>query len=124
VLIGSRCNSELRRADLGRRQESAELDRQDVVVALNGDQFRSRTCTTYALHGTWSNSESVGEYGAHFVRGGVVDSPGPHAHLESAVVGATNAARGRPRMNPYGKSDHAGRVPGSRRVTRNHIEPF
>ena len=109
---------------LGRRQQSAELDRQDVVVALNGDQFRSRTCTSYALYGTGANVEGVGEYGAHFVRGCVIDSPGPHAHLESAVVGATNAARGRPGMNPYGKSDHAERVPGSRRVGRNHIELF
>lgn len=100
------------------------MARQDVVVALNGDQFRSSVRTPFAPHRSGANAEDVGEYGAHLFRGCAVNSPSPHAHLESAVVGATNAARGRPRVNPYGKSDHAGRVLVSRRVERNHIELF
>src|ERR1019366_6707267 len=109
---------------LGRRQQCAELVRQDVVVALYSDQFRSRPRASYTLHGTRANAEGVGEYGAHFVRGGAIDGSGPHAHLERTVVGATNAARERPWMNAAGKSDHVGRVPDSRRVGRNHIELF
>ena len=76
-----------------RRQQCPEPDLQNVVVAFNGDQFRSRSRTSYALHGAGANAESAGEYGADFFRGCVIDSLGPYVHLEGAVVGAANAAR-------------------------------
>jgi len=58
-----------------------ELARQNVVVSLDGDQFRSRTCTSYTLHGAGANAEGIGEQGAHFVGGCAIDGSGPHAHL-------------------------------------------
>ncbi len=66
---------------LRRHQQSLELARQNVVVSLDGDQFRSRTCTSYTLHGAGANAEGIGEQGAHFVGGCAIDGSGPHAHL-------------------------------------------
>jgi len=82
------------------------LVRQDLVVALNGDQFRSRMFTSHALHGSGANAENVREYGAHFLRGGAVDGSALHAHLERAVVRATDSALGRAWVDAYAKADH------------------
>jgi hypothetical protein len=100
------------------------LARQNDVVSLDGDQFRSRTCTSYTLHGTRANAEGIGEQGAHLVGGCAIGGSGPHAHLKDPLVGATDCARTRSRMYAYGKSDHVGRTPGPSRVERNRIELF